>query len=146
PGDLPLAINGAKLFSLVASPMSHPRSTTATRINFPPPGGRRWVTLAALFFCSGTLALIYEVLWQRQFALVFGSAAPATAAVLAAYFGGFGAGSLALGAAAKRWTRLLQTYAVLEALIGAGALLVTPLLSGYERLYPWLFEHFSDRP
>jgi spermidine synthase len=101
-------------------------------------------SLFALFFCSGAIALIYEVLWQRQFALVFGSAAPATAAVLAAYFTGLAAGSLALGTAAKRWKRPLRAYAVLEVLIGLGAFLVMPLLSGFERIYPWLFERFSS--
>jgi hypothetical protein len=48
----------------------------------PAPGHDRIV--AALLFVSGAVALVYEAIWQREFALVFGSAAPATAAVLAA--------------------------------------------------------------
>jgi predicted membrane-bound spermidine synthase len=104
------------------------------------------IGLFVLFCSSGALALIYEVIWQRQFALVFGSAAPATAALLAAYFAGLGAGSLVLGAAAARWRYPLRAYAALEALIGAGALMVTPLLQGLERAYPWLFEHFGASP
>lgn len=97
---------------------------------------RPWLT--ALFFCSGALALIYEVLWQRRFAFVFGSAAPATAAVLAAFFAGLGAGSWALGAAAKRWRRPLRLYAALEASIGAGALLVVPILDAVQGIHLWL--------
>ena len=102
--------------------------------------------LSGLFFWSGALALIYEVIWQRQFALLFGSAGPATAAVLAAYFTGLGAGSFALGAAAKRWTRPLRAYALLEVLIGGGALLVPTLLNGIESIYPWLFARFDHTP
>ena len=102
--------------------------------------------LFVLFFSSGALALIYEVIWQRQFALVLGGAAPAAAAVLAAYFAGLGLGSFALGAAAARWPRPLRAYAALEALIAVGALLVAPLLSGLERLHPWLFERLSQHP
>src|SRR5688572_23719823 len=104
------------------------------------------IGLFVLFFSSGALALIYEVIWQRQFALVFGSAAPATAAVLAAYFAGLGLGSRVLGAAAAKWQHPLRTYAVLEALIGVGALMVTPLLQGFERVYPWLFEQLAASP
>src|SRR5687767_3235317 len=89
--------------------------------------------LAALFFVSGALALVYEVLWQRRFAAVFGSAAPATAAVLAAYFAGLGAGSYVLGSRAGRWARPLRVYAVLEVLVAAGALAVEGMLAGFER-------------
>ncbi len=91
--------------------------------------------LAGLFFASGALALVYEVVWQRQFALVLGSAAPATVAVLAAYFAGLGLGSLTLGRWASRWRRPLLVYAVLEAAIGLGALLVTPLIGVFEEVY-----------
>jgi Spermidine synthase len=91
--------------------------------------------LAMLFFASGALALVYEVVWQRQFALVLGSAAPATVAVLAAYFAGLGLGSVVLGRFASRWRRPLRVYAVLEAAIGAGALAVSPLIEILESMY-----------
>ncbi len=91
--------------------------------------------LASLFFASGALALVYEVVWQRQFALVLGSAAPATVAVLAAYFAGLGLGSVTLGRWASGWRRPLLVYAVLEAAIGVGALLVTPLMGMLENVY-----------
>lgn len=126
--------------------MSRPPPATVAQTRTPEPVGPNWAGLAALFFFSGALGLVYEVLWQRQFALLFGSAAPATAAVLAAYFAGLGAGGLVLGAAASRWTRPLRTYAVLEALVGIGALLVTPLSNIQERLYPWLFNHLAGSP
>ena len=96
--------------------------------------------LGAVFFASGVVALLYEAAWQRQFTLLFGSAAPATAAVLAAYFAGLGLGSWLLGKWGARWRQPLRTYAVLELVIAAGALLVAPLLSLYATFYPGLYE------
>jgi spermidine synthase len=102
--------------------------------------------LPALLLVSGFVAVIYEIVWQRQFALLFGSAAPATAAVLAAYFAGLGAGAWFVGRLAPRWRRPLLAYAALEILIGIGALLVTPLIGFVEGVYPALFSHFSNHP
>jgi spermidine synthase len=101
--------------------------------------------LGAVFFISGAVALMYEAAWQRQFTLLFGSAAPATAAVLAAYFAGLGLGSWLLGKWGARCRRPLQTYAALELLIAAGALLVAPLLSLYAGYYPELFAWGQNR-
>ncbi len=86
----------------------------------------RPAALPLLFFASGALALAYEVLWQRRFALVFGGGAPAAAAVLAAYFAGLGVGSYVVGRAAARVTRPLRVSAVLEALVAVGALASFP--------------------
>ncbi len=102
--------------------------------------------VAALFGVSGFLGLAYEVLWQRQFALVFGSAAPAAAAVLAAYFAGLGLGSWAIGKRAARFSRPLLLYAMLEVVIGLSALLVEPILGAYARAYPALYDRFADQP
>lgn len=103
------------------------------------PRSEAWPAAASvlpwLFFASGAVALVYEVVWQRQFALLLGSAAPATAAVLAAYFAGLGLGSVVLGRFAGRWRSPLRVYAVLEVAIGASALLVTPLMGALEKGY-----------
>jgi len=111
-----------------------------------PPAPSGTAALAVLFFFSGALALMYEVVWHRQFALLLGSAAPATAAVLAAYFAGLGAGSYVLGRMAGRWSNPLRVYAVLEVLIAAGALLVLAMQAGFERAYPWIFSALAGRP
>ncbi len=50
------------------------------------------ILLSVVFFCSGAIALMYEVIWHRQFALLFGSGAPATAIVLVASSGLAGSG------------------------------------------------------
>ena len=42
--------------------------------------------LIALFFTSGFTGLTYEILWQKQFIVHLGAAAPSVAAVLAAFF------------------------------------------------------------
>ncbi|MCC6235088.1 MAG: hypothetical protein IT580_20765, partial [Verrucomicrobiales bacterium] len=95
---------------------------------------------------SGAVALIYQVVWQRQLALLLGSAAAATAAVVAAFFAGLGLGSLLLGAWVKRQPRPLRAYAILELAIGLGALAVTPILTAFELQYPWWFAHMADHP
>ncbi|HEY4245639.1 MAG TPA: hypothetical protein VGM64_02220 [Lacunisphaera sp.] len=102
--------------------------------------------VAFLFFVSGAVALVYEAVWQRQFALLFGSAAPATAAVLGGYFAGLGTGAFVIGRIADRWPRPLLAYALFEMSIGLGALLVSPLLSGFDLAYPWLFKSLAGRP
>ena len=93
-------------------------------------------TLATLFFFSGALALVYEALWQRRFALVFGSAAPATAAVLAAYFAGLALGSFVIGNRVHRFKSPLKLYAILEVGIAIGALMVEPLLNIFDKAFP----------
>jgi len=102
--------------------------------------------VALLLFISGAVALVYEIVWQRQFALLFGSASPATAAVLAGYFAGLGLGAYVIGRLAARWVRPLRAYVVLELGVGVGALLVTPILAGFELAYPWLYESLSGQP
>ncbi len=102
------------------------------------------VLLGLLFFGSGAIALVYEVLWQRQFALLFGSGAPATATVLAAYFTGLGLGSVVFRKWRSSWGAPLRLYAVLEFAIAAGALLVIPVLSLYDSRYPAIVSRFGD--
>ncbi len=101
-------------------------------VNFPT------LVLGFLYGISGVIALVYEVLWQRQFALIFGSSAAATAAVLAAYFLGLALGSYIVGRMAKRWTRLVRVYAVLEVFIAIGALAVSPMLNLFDHIQPRL--------
>jgi spermidine synthase len=91
----------------------------------PPRGPARALLLAALL--SGTAALVYEVLWARQLALVLGNTVSAVSAVLGAFMGGLGLGSLAASLLVDRLRprRLARVYAGLE-----GAVAVTgPLLA-----------------
>ena len=86
--------------------------------------------LRLLLLGSGAAALAYEVLWARDWALVYGSTAVGTAVVLAAYFAGLALGA-GLAARLGRRRRGLGLYGALEAGVAATALLylgVRPLL------------------
>ena len=67
----------------------------------------RTAPVAALLFGSGFCALVYQVGWLREFRLIFGASTAASAAVLAIFIGGLGAGGLLLGPRADRHPRPL---------------------------------------
>ncbi len=89
---------------------------------------RRSRSVGALLFFSGMCALIYQVAWLRELRLVFGASTPASAAVLAVFMGGLGAGSLLLGRRAERAANPLALYAHLELGIAVSAALTPGLL------------------
>src|SRR5438128_1446626 len=92
---------------------------------------RLWVapTLLALFFLSGASALVYESLWVRLLALVFGVTVWAVSTVLACFMAGLTLGSFAAGRWADRVQRPLLWFGLAEGAVGASAL-ATPLLLG----------------
>ncbi len=92
-----------------------------TRMN--PPVRR----VALLLSGSGLCALIYQVAWLRELRLIFGASTAASAAVLAVFMGGLGAGGVWLGRRVGRQKKPLAFYANLELGIAASAA-VTPLL------------------
>ena len=57
----------------------------------------RLVRVAPLIFASGFCALIYQMVWLREFRLFFGASTAASAAVLGIFMGGLGFGSAILG-------------------------------------------------
>jgi predicted membrane-bound spermidine synthase len=69
--------------------------------------------VAALLFFSGACALAYQTTWLRQFRLIFGASTYATAAVLAIFMGGLGAGSAILGKRADARSNPLAIYGTL---------------------------------
>ena len=84
------------------------------------------LALPPLLVASGAAALAYEVLWARDWALLYGSTAVGTAVVLAAYFAGLAAGSaLVAGVAARR--RDLRLFAMLELAVAAAAVVYVAL-------------------
>jgi spermidine synthase len=88
--------------------------------------GGRW-RVALLVFGSGFCALVYQIGWLREFRLIFGASTAASAAVLAIFIGGLGAGGLVLGSRADRHPRPIRLYAQLEAIVALSAA-ATPLL------------------
>jgi spermidine synthase len=94
-------------------------------------GTRLW-PIAALLFGSGFCALVYQIAWLREFRLIFGASTAASAAVLAIFIGGLGAGSWLLGRRADRHARPLLFYAQLEAIVAVSAA-ASPLLLSLSR-------------
>lgn len=84
-------------------------------------------TMALLLVGSGTCALVYQVVWMREFRLVFGYSTAASAATLAIFMGGLGAGGFFWGRRVDGHENPLALYARLELLISLSAAL-TPIL------------------
>lgn len=72
-----------------------------------------WRATIAAFF-SGFAALVYQVVWSREFRHLFGASTAASGAVLAAFALGLGAGSLKLGKRADEHLRPFELYGRLE--------------------------------
>jgi len=84
-----------------------------------------------LFFFSGASALIYEVVWVRVFANVFGNTIYSASIVTAVFMLGLGIGSYAAGVWADRGygrRNLLRIFATFELAIGLLALALSVLL------------------
>ena len=67
-----------------------------------------------LFFLSGMLALVYQVVWARMMTHILGSTALAVGTVLAGFMAGLALGSRVGGRLADRSDNCLRLYAWLE--------------------------------
>ncbi|MEM7216978.1 MAG: fused MFS/spermidine synthase [Pseudomonadota bacterium] len=104
------------------------------------------VLAGALFFVSGAAALIYEVLWMKELALLFGNSAQAAAAALAAFFTGIAAGNAYWGRRAATTAQPLRAYGWLEIGVALSAGLYFFLLTLYDWLYGALYEALAGAP
>lgn len=96
----------------------------------------RTAWLLLLFTFSGACGLVYEIVWMRRLALVFGSTTLAVSTVLAAFMGGLALGSLRFGRVADRDpVRALRVYGRLEIGIGILAVAVPLLLRAAAAVY-----------
>ena len=96
---------------------------------------------------SGGAGLLYQVLWNRELLLLFGSTSASVAAVVAAFMVGMSLGAWGIGRRGvqrRRWT--LALYAALELGIASYALLFSSLLSGLQGLYPGLWRAVLGQP
>jgi spermidine synthase len=97
------------------------------------------------FFLSGMAALIYQIVWAKELALVFGVTIYAASAVITAFMAGLALGSVGFGRWADRWQRPLVLFALLEVGIGALALLTPLVLSVVLKpIYVSLYGSFLD--
>lgn len=104
----------------------------------------RTLLLSVCLLVSGSAALIYEVLWSRQFALVMGSTVYALSTVISVFLGG-----LALGAwVGGRWTRRhgasLRLYGALEIGIGVTAVAVPLFIRLLDPLFGIAYRSVGD--
>lgn len=95
--------------------------------------------VGSVFFVSGAAALVYEILWSRQFVTVFGNSAYAISIVLSAFMAGLGVGGIFFGRRADRTDDPLRLYAFLELGIAGSALLIPFLLDLLRAVTPSLF-------
>ncbi|MGH9349632.1 MAG: fused MFS/spermidine synthase [Vicinamibacterales bacterium] len=100
---------------------------------------------SSLLLLSGFAALVYQVLWMRDLAVVFGSSAHAAAIDLAVFFGGIAAGAGLYGRLAPRVANPLRLYGLLELGVAVSALLFFILLDVYAWIYAPLYQRFADR-
>jgi spermidine synthase len=103
----------------------------------------RWC-IYACFFLSGFTALVFEVLWSRQFVTVFGNSAYAISIVLCAYMAGLGLGGLVGGRLADRITQWMPVYGAVQAGIAIWALVIPLLLDRLRLLVPALTALSTD--
>ena len=90
-----------------------------------------------LFLLSGIAGLIYEVLWVRQFAKIFGSSTYGVTIVLTSFMLGLSLGAWVIGKIADTLNenRLIRLYIILETAIGGYALLLPFILKWAETIY-----------
>src|SRR4051794_23484565 len=78
-----------------------------------------------LFFCSGATALIYEVIWSKYLAQMFGSTIYAQTVVLAVFMGGLALGNKWFGLKADYLRNPVKVYGFVEGAIGLFAFFFT---------------------
>ncbi len=96
---------------------------------------RRALFLYLAFFLSGAAGLIYEIAWLKALGLIFGNTVYAVTTVLAAFMGGLGLGSWALGSRLDRYERPVLAYCYLEIGVGLTALLTFTVLPALREFY-----------
>jgi len=95
---------------------------------------RGWMVLA-LFFGSGATALVYEVVWAKFLAQMFGSTIYAQTVVLAVFMGGLALGNRIFGGEADGLRQPVKFYGALEILIGIYAFLFPALDRATDRIF-----------
>ena len=92
-----------------------------------------------LFFLSGALALVYQVVWARIMTHVFGSTALAAGTVIAAFMAGMAVGAWYFGRLADRHGNCLKLYGLVEIGIALAALLAHLALNALDTAYPFFY-------
>jgi spermidine synthase len=97
--------------------------------------------ILALFFLSGFAALMFEVIWTRHIALIYGSSMQSFATVLAAFLTGLGLGSIIASRYADRIKNKLLLFAFIELLIGVIGMVLVVVFPALERWFLYIYFH-----
>jgi spermidine synthase len=97
----------------------------------------RW-GIYACFFLTGATAMVFELLWSRQFVTVFGNSSYAISVVLCAYMAGLGLGGIWGGRLADRITQRAAAYSVVQAAVAIWAMAIPTLLDWLRAIVPTL--------
>ena len=95
--------------------------------------------LLIIFFLSGLTALIYEVVWMRMLAIIFGATTTAVSTVLAVFMGGLALGSFFWGRLAEKSKFPLLHFGFLELGIGLYSLFIPFMFEALIKFYPRLY-------
>src|SRR5688572_26560406 len=97
-----------------------------------------------LFFLSGATALVYEVLWSKYLALMFGSTVQAQTVVLAVFMGGLALGNRIFGKRCQRLQQPLAAYGYIELAIGIYAFFFQNIYSVADKLFIAVGSRFAE--
>ncbi|MGE5848684.1 MAG: fused MFS/spermidine synthase, partial [Candidatus Methylomirabilota bacterium] len=92
-----------------------------------------------LFFLSGAIGLLYEVVWARMLTQIFGNTTHAIATVLAAFMAGLALGSYVFGRLVDAGRNAFLAYGLLEGGVGLYGLLIPTLFALTQRAYAHLY-------
>ena len=89
--------------------------------------------------------LVYEVLWMKELALLFGNTSQAAATTLTAFFLGLVAGAWYWGKRSRKTKRPLRAYALLEGSVALSALLYFLFLDLYDGVRGALYQAMGSQ-
>src|SRR5258708_7599375 len=94
-----------------------------------------YALLTLLYFASGAVGLLDEVIFSKYLACAFGATAHASSAVLVAFMGGLALGAAAVTRLDSRIARPLFVYGLLELTVGATCVVSPWLFAAVTRAY-----------
>ncbi|MBN1544174.1 fused MFS/spermidine synthase [Candidatus Woesearchaeota archaeon] len=97
-----------------------------------------------LFFLSGFAALMFEVIWTRHIALIYGSSIHSFAIVLSSFLAGLGIGSVIASRYVDRIKEKIILFAFIELLIGVIGMALVVVFPALEKWFLYLFFHISS--
>jgi spermidine synthase len=102
------------------------------------------LVILVLFFLSGFAALLFEVIWTRHIALIYGSSMQSFAIVLASFLAGLGIGSAVASKYVDRIKHKIVLFAFIELLIGLIGMCLVVVFPALERWFLYLYFHTSS--